>query len=131
MNRSWSFDLPYERAPKGLSQNHRPSHWSVKAKSTAEVRQIVAHWCLRLINTPLDRCRVNVEWVVNTRHRRDEDNLAPFLKAIYDGIGADRGVSAHIVPDDAPEYMEKVGATIRYDKDATPHFTVTVTELES
>jgi hypothetical protein len=94
------------------------SHWSVKAKSTADVRTIVAHKCLLLINEPLGRVRVDVEWVVNTRHRRDTDNLAPFLKAIYDGIGADRGLSARIVLDDDPSHMEKVGATIRYDKTA-------------
>lgn len=77
----------------------------------------------------LDRVRVNVVWVVNTRARRDTDNLAPFLKAIYDGIGADSGVSAHLVEDDAPEYMEKPGATIRYERGALPHFEVTITEV--
>jgi hypothetical protein len=128
MSREWTFELPYTRAPKGLSANDR-SHWRTKAASTQEVRIEVAALATIALIPPLERCRVDVEWVVNTRARRDTDNLAPFLKAIYDGIGADRGVSAHVVPDDAPEYMEKVGATIRYDKDATPHFEVTVRDL--
>jgi hypothetical protein len=82
------------------------------------------------MNLPrVDRIRVDVAWIVKDHIRRDTDNLAPFLKAIYDGIGADKGVSAHVVPDDAPEFMEKVGATIRYDREATPHFEVTITEL--
>ncbi|MFF2054138.1 hypothetical protein ACFVU2_21205 [Leifsonia sp. NPDC058194] len=129
MSRSWTFDLAFERAPKGLSANDRPGHWSVKARSTSIVRTLVAAH-VRGANVPaLNRCRVDVVWVVNTRHRRDEDNLAPFLKAIYDGIGADKGISAHVVPDDDPAHMEKVGATIRYERDAVAHFSVTITEL--
>ncbi|OJX72812.1 hypothetical protein [Leifsonia sp. 71-9] len=129
MNRQWTFTLGYERAPKGLNANDRPSHWAVKHASTQNVRLFVSTE-IRALNIPtLQKCRVDVVWVVNTRHRRDEDNLAPFLKAIYDGIGADKGISAHLVPDDAPQYMEKVGATIRYEKDAQPHFEVTITEV--
>lgn len=128
MTGSWSFELAYPRAPKGLNLNDR-SHWAVKAKSTEVVRwQVMAS--VRHLKVPvLERAQVDVEWVVNTRARRDTDNLAPFMKAIYDGIGADKGVSAHILEDDAPEFMLKTGATIRYDKALTPHFVVTITEL--
>lgn len=130
MTRSWHFELAYSRAPKGLNLNDR-SHWAVKAKSTETVRlQVMA--AVRNLRVPvLERARVDVEWVVNTKARRDTDNLAPFMKAIYDGIGADKGVSAHILEDDAPEFMAKTGATIRYEKTATPHFVVRITELGS
>jgi Holliday junction resolvase RusA-like endonuclease len=77
----------------------------------------------------LEKCRVDVTWFVNTRTRRDTDNLAPLLKAIYDGLGSDTGVSARIVPDDAPAFMEKPEATIIFDKKCKPHFRVTITEL--
>jgi hypothetical protein len=127
ITRMWVFTLPFDRAPKGLSSNDRP-HWATKARSTSIVRTLVAAKVRDEQVPQLNRCRVDVEWVVNTRHRRDTDNLAPFLKAIYDGIGADKGISAHVVPDDAPEYMEKVGATIRYEKGAEPHFEVTIKE---
>lgn len=128
MTRSWSFDLAYKRAPSGLNLNDR-SHWAVKAKSTEMVRlQVMA--AVRHLRVPvLERAQVDVEWVVNTKARRDTDNLAPFMKAIYDGIGADKGVSAHILEDDAPEFMLKTSATIRYEKEAVQHFVVTITDL--
>lgn len=129
--RSWSFILPYERAPKGLNANDR-AHWRTKARSTDQVRQACRLQSLIAeIPDGLTKVRVDVTWVVADRRRRDEDNLAPFLKAIYDGLGADKGVSARIVPDDAPEFMSKPGATIRYEKGATAHFIVTVTEVTS
>lgn len=126
--RSWSFSLPFTRPPAGLSANDRGGRW-VRARSTAAVREMVFYTVRALHIGVLDRCRVDVVWVVADRRRRDTDNLSPFMKAIFDGIGADKGVSAHVVDDDAPEYMIKPGATIRYVKGCTPHFEVTITEV--
>lgn len=124
---SWSFDLPYTRPPRGLHANDR-AHWRRKAKSTQEVRAAVFA-LTRAAHVPaLERIRVDVEWVVPDRRKRDTDNVSPLLKAIYDGIGSDRGVSARIVEDDSPEFMSKPGATIRYEPGCTAHFTVTITE---
>ena len=124
----WGFDLNIPKPPPGLSANDR-FHHMVKARATADVRATLYWLCARCNVPAMARCRVDVVWVVKDRRRRDTDNLAPLLKAIYDGIGSDKGTSAHIVPDDAPEFMEKPGATIRYDKDATPHFEITITEV--
>lgn len=121
-----SFTLPYKRPPEGLSANDRV-FWAVKAQSTNAVRQVVTAKAQRW--RKCQRVRVDVVWVVADQRRRDADNAAPFLKAIYDGLGADRGVSAHLVPDDDPDHMEKPGLTFRYEKGATPHFVVTVTEV--
>lgn len=126
--RAWSFDLEYDRAPRGLSANDR-SHWSIKSRSTKRVRGEVFRAVTDLGIPRLARCRVEVVWVVNTKHRRDTDNLAPFLKAIYDGIGSDRGISAAIVADDDPDHMEKPAATIEYDRGASPHFRVSIRDL--
>jgi hypothetical protein len=93
------------------------------------VRQMVFAYTRAAHVPALERCRVEVEWVVVTKHRRDTDNLAPLLKAIYDGVGSDRGVSARIVEDDDPAHMVKPGATIRYAPDETPRFVVTITDL--
>lgn len=125
---SWSFDLPFVSPPKGLSANDR-GHWGRKASNTAMVRQMV-FVKVRAAHVPaLERCRVDVEWVVVTRHRRDSDNCAPLLKAIFDGIGSDKGVSARVVDDDDPAHMVKPAATIRYAPDETPRFVVTITDL--
>lgn len=124
----WMFILDYPRPPKGLSANDR-THWSVKAGASADIRYEVMVKVRALRLGVLDRVRVDVVWVVADRRRRDTDNLAPFLKAIYDGIGADKGVSAHLVDDDDPAHMEKPGATIRYEKCARAHFEVSIAEV--
>ena len=124
----WSFTLLMGRAPKGLSANDR-AHWRTKAVSTQQVREMVMLKVRQAKVPALEKCRVNVEWVVKDKRRRDADNLAPFLKAIYDGIGADKGVSARIVEDDAPQYMEKIGATIRHEPGCVPRFVVTITDI--
>ena len=126
---AWWFELPYASLPPGLSMNDRGKHWA-KTRSTAMVRKDVVALVAQSGVPAMGRIRVDVTWFVKTKHRRDTDNAAPLLKAIYDAIGSDRGVSAHIVADDAPEFMEKPGATIHYDKECTPHFVVTITRLD-
>jgi hypothetical protein len=124
----WSFILNYPRAPKGLNANDR-SHWRTKARSTQQVRDVVATIVQNMPIPTVERVRVDCVWVVATRAKRDPDNLAPFLKAVYDAIGSDRGVSAHLVADDSPKYMEKVGATIRYEYGCDAHFIITITDI--
>ena len=124
-----TFILDYPRPPKGLSANDRV-HWSIRRGATADIRLEVMAKTRALHLGSAERVRVDVVWIVADRKRRDTDNLAPFLKAIYDGIGADKGVSARIVEDDAPEFMDKPSATIRYQYGARPHFEVTITVVD-
>ena len=124
--KEWSFILDYPRPPKGLSANDRPGHWSIKHGATQDVRTDVFVKTRALRLGVLDAIRVDVVWVVADRRRRDTDNAAPFLKAIYDGIGADKGVSAHLVDDDDPAHMYKAPLTIRYEKGVRPHFEVSI-----
>lgn len=126
----WSFTLPYPRPPRGLHANDR-IHWRGKAKSSAKVRQDV-FTLVRAAHVPaLERIRVDVEWVVPDRRKRDTDNLAPLLKVIYDAIGSDRGISARIVEDDDPLHMSKPSATIRHSHGELAHFIVTITDIET
>ena len=118
--------LPLPRPPKGLSANDR-THWSVRARESVKLRMQVT----RLVEhmEPMQRCRVEIVWVVRDQRRRDADNPDPMCKAIYDAIGSDRGVGARLVPDDAPEYMEKPRLRIEYRPGCDPHFEVTITDL--
>ncbi|MCK8477212.1 hypothetical protein [Microbacterium aurugineum] len=125
---TWILELPFERPPKGLSANDR-AHWAVKSKATAVVRAQVKHLALAAGIEPMQRCQVEVIWVVKDKRRRDADNAAPLAKAIFDGLAADKGVSAHIVADDDPAHMVKLMPRIDYRPDATPHFEVIVTDL--
>ena len=122
------FILDYPRPPKGLSANDR-QHWAVKAGATADIRMEVMAKTRALHLGELERVRVDVVWVVADKRKRDEDGPDPFCKAIYDGIGASKGVSARLVEDDSPEYMEKPRLSIRYERGARPHFEVTITEV--
>lgn len=127
-SKAWSFILDYPRPPKGLSANDRPNRW-VKAGSVADVRMEVMARTRALKLGVLDAIRVDITWVVADKRRRDADGPDPFCKAIYDGIGADKGISAHLVDDDTPEFMEKPRLTIRYEKGVRPHFEVRITEV--
>ena len=124
---TWTLTLPHTRPPKGLSANDR-AHWAVKSKATAGIRAEVVKLATLAGIPKLQRIQVEIVWVVTDKRRRDADNAAPFAKAIFDGLAADKGVSAHIVPDDAPEYMTKLMPRIEYRPDDTPHFEVIVTD---
>lgn len=124
---TWTLELPYLRPPKGLSANDR-AHWAVKSKATAAVREQVMRLAQQADVPTMQRCQVEVIWVVGDKRRRDADNAAPFAKAIFDGLAADKGVSAHIVPDDAPEFMTKLMPRIDYQPGCTPHFEVHITD---
>lgn len=125
---TWTLELGYTKPPDGLSANDR-THWAVKSKSTAAVRSLVKYLALEAGIEPMQRCQVEVIWVVTDRRRRDVDNHLYFYKAICDGLGADRGVSAHIVPDDTPEYMTKMIPRIEYRPGSTPHFEVLISDI--
>lgn len=126
----WMFTLNYARPPKGLHANDR-AHWAVKAGATADIRLEVMAKVRALRIGTLEHCTVQVVWVVGDKRKRDTDNLAPFMKAIFDGIGSNsKGYSAHLVDDDDPEHMSKPGAQIRYDRGTKPFFEITITAEE-
>jgi hypothetical protein len=125
----WTFRLNYPRPPKGLHANDR-AHWRTKAKSTETIREEVMLRVRSLRLGELPACAVQVVWVVGDHHKRDADNIYPLCKAIYDGIGSDRGTSARLVTDDDPQHMRKDAPAIRYVADSPAHFVVIITELD-
>lgn len=125
---SWTLVLPYPRPPKGLHSNDR-AHWRVKAKSTAEVRDMVVHLCRAQRIPPMQRVSVAIVWVVPNRLKRDADGPDPLSKVIYDAIGSDRGVSAGLVADDTPEFMDKPRLRIEHRPGEAAHFEITITDI--
>lgn len=124
---TWLLELGYTKPPPGLSANDR-SHWATKARSVAAVRGLVKSLATRAGIPTMQRCQVEVIWVVADKRRRDADNAAPFAKAIFDGLGADKGVTARIVPDDDPAHMVKLMPRIEHRPGCTPHFEVVITD---
>ncbi|ALJ22076.1 hypothetical protein AOA12_20155 [Microbacterium sp. No. 7] len=124
----WTIVLPYPRPPDGLSANSR-THWRVKARATAEVRNLVVALTRSHRVPKMQRCEVQIVWVVTDRRKRDTDGPDPFCKAIYDAIGSDRGISAHIVPDDSPEWMSKPRLRIEYRPGEKARFEVTIRDI--
>lgn len=96
VTRSHEFDWP--RPP--LTANQRMHHMQ-RARITRDVRT-AAGFAFRTF-PEVGRVRVELTWVVTDRRRRDVDNIVPTLKAICDGL-----VDVEIVPDDTPEYMDKI-----------------------
>jgi hypothetical protein len=114
-----TFVFPWKVAPLSLNQR---LHHMAKAKITAELRSLMHAEARRI--PELDRCEVRLVWVVNSRRRRDEENIVATLKPLCDGL-----VDAEVVPDDTPQFMHKLMPEIRYEKGATPHFEFTITEV--
>ena len=97
---------------------HKAAEWriirDIRTRMHAEARFI----------PELERIEVRLVWFVNTRRRRDDENIVATLKPLCDGL-----VDAEVVPDDTREYMVKHMPEIRYEKGCTPRFEFTVTEL--
>ncbi|MCE0510865.1 hypothetical protein LVJ59_17595 [Microbacterium sp. KKR3/1] len=125
---NWILELPYERPPKGLSANYR-GHWAPKAKSTAEVRALVVTLARNAAIPTMGRMQVELVWVVTDNRKRDADNVFPLLKVAADGLASDRGVSAHVVPDDSPEWCVKIAPRIEKRDGETAHFELIVTDI--
>lgn len=124
----WTIRLLYPSIPAGLSANHRPHHMA-KHRAVKAIREEVMLKVRQARVPALERCRVELIWFVTSHRTRDEDNLAPFAKAIYDGIGSNKGISARIVDDDSPEFMEKVTPRIEHMPGGEAHFAVIITDL--
>jgi crossover junction endodeoxyribonuclease RusA len=115
-----TFRLDWTTPP--LTENQRWSHWANKGRVVKDVRLTGRLLTARFPGTgPVE---VTLTWIVNTRHRRDADNIVPTLKALCDGL-----VDAGVVPDDTPEWMVKHMPVIRYDKSVPPHMELRVTRM--
>lgn len=128
MSGRWVLRLPLTKPPRGLSANYR-GHWAPKARSTAEVRALVVALARNAGIPTMGRMQVELVWVVTDNRKRDADNVFPLLKAAADGLASDRGVSAHLVPDDSPEWCVKITPRIEKREDDTAHFELIVTDI--
>jgi crossover junction endodeoxyribonuclease RusA len=102
----WTLVLPYETPP--VTANQRMNHFA-RARHVKTLRGTTGMLARAARIPELGTCRVTLTWFVNTRHRRDADNVVPTLKAACDGL-----VDAGIVPDDTPDLMDKRMPVITY-----------------
>lgn len=116
-----TFRFDWTKAP--LSMNYR-LHRMAEAKIVKEIRSTM-HARARHI-PEMEKCRVELVWYVNTKTRRDEENIVPILKALCDGL-----VDAEVVEDDVPKYMKKMMPRIVYIPKAVDvaHFEFSVYEV--
>lgn len=115
----YDLEFPWTSPPLTANQRH---HWARKSRITAAVRDTARYAAWRL--PALARCEVTLTWYVNTKHRRDADNIVPTLKALCDGL-----VDAGVVIDDTPDLMKKLMPVITYDTTVTPHMVLRVARI--
>jgi crossover junction endodeoxyribonuclease RusA len=115
-----TYRLDWKSPP--LTENQRWGHWSEKGRVVKDVRLTGKLLVARM--PPTQKVEVTLVWFVNTRARRDEDNVVPTLKALCDGI-----VDAGIVEDDTPAFMAKNMPVIIYEKHTPPHMELVVTPI--
>lgn len=111
--------LTFDWARPPLNANQR-LHWAAKAKLTRQIRDTTALLARKM--TPAKHITVQLVWVVTDKRRRDSDNTYPTFKAMCDGI-----VDAGVVTDDTPQYMTKLGPTIRHEPGGTARLELEVT----
>lgn len=105
MTARWELRLPYQRPP--LSMNQR-NHWAVAHRAKTDLQEAVM-WLLKAQKVPaLDEATIWLEWTPGVVRRRDTDNPEPTRKACIDAI-----VSAGLLPDDTPEYVQRPENVIR------------------
>ncbi|UGS26365.1 hypothetical protein K8F61_17320 [Microbacterium resistens] len=120
----YKIPLPWGAPP--LTANHR-LHFREEAKRTAAIRRAAREGAVAQRIPAMTRPTVTLVWLVETRHRRDADNLVPTLKALADGL-----VDARVTADDTPEAMHKPMPIIAYAKGhpAAPGMTLLLWESD-
>ena len=118
MNLPQTFTFGWSKAP--LSLNYR-FHYLKEAKITRELRELMRVQAYLI--EPVERCEVELVWIVADRRRRDEENVVPTLKALCDGL-----VDAGVVQDDTPIFMRKLMPVVRYVKGEKARFEFTIRE---
>jgi hypothetical protein len=116
--------LPYTKPPEALRANSHP-HWSARSRDSRQVRTDVATLAraagLHLL-TGVRHVTVQLVWAPGDRRHRDPGNLAPFQKALLDGLTPTRAVARHVrgrltvvhhvgvglIPDDGPEFATEL-----------------------
>ena len=111
--------LPWKAPVLNLN---RKSHWAVKTRDTRTVREVTAVLCRDIDKA--NKIRVRLVYVPKDNRRRDADNLVAMLKPICDGI-----VDAGIVPDDTPQFMEKLMPEVARADPKQPRFELYVESI--
>ncbi|MGR4009178.1 hypothetical protein [Leucobacter sp. 1207-22] len=82
-------------------------HFQQAGKLAREIRAAAAEWASTLPR--MSRCIVEMEWLVNTKTRRDDENPVASMKPFCDGL-----VDGGLVEDDTALFMVKLMPRITY-----------------
>lgn len=121
--------LPWDAPPVKPNGGHGNIY--AHAGKVKEVRKAAGILAWSAAIPPLPKCRVELVWYVPDRRKRDADNLVWTLKPICDALSSSRQPHDHqIVPDDTPEFMEKLMPRIVYAPGESKRLVLTITEME-
>lgn len=100
--------LRFTWASPPIHLNQSGGHWAKRSTRVADVRRAGYFAAVNQLRG-IDHVTAQLVWWVNTKTKRDTDNVVPTLKALCDGV-----VDAGVVPDDTPRHMTKPEVQIRY-----------------
>ena len=126
---TWVLTLPYPKPSPGLSLNDTKANRWRRHESVQTIRNMVVLKARNARIPVMQRMQIELVWVVKDKRVRDPDNITPVLKAAADGLASNRGISAHLVPDDSPDYCTKLMPRIEYQPGSTPHFEVIISDI--
>lgn len=130
--REWVIELPWSAPP--VKPNGGYGNRYAHAAKVKQVRQAGGLLARDAEIPELARCQVLLEWHVGDRTKRDADNLVMLLKVLCDSISGGRAAKKvatdwNVVPDDAPEWMDKLMPRVVYVKGQPKRMTFTVREI--
>lgn len=111
----YALHLPWEKNPIPANKPSGRSHWTHQYRAVSLVRNTAMTLALHRI-PPQERIRVRLDWEVATKHKRDEDNLVPTMKALVDGL-----VRGGVIVDDTRQYCLRDMPVINYRPNRTAH----------
>lgn len=113
---------PFKRPPMSLNEQRRAHHFQV-AKAKKEVGDVIGWHAKRQGMGRLKPSIIKVTWFAPDKRKRDNDSLAPFLKAAKDAL-----VGAGVWPDDNSTWVVEDRMAVDYDKD-NPRIEVSIVEV--
>ena len=114
--------IPWARPPLTSNDQRRASWHKVRA-AKLEVESMIYWLCKQQKVPELAPSTISVVWFAPNRRTRDNDALAPFLKAAKDGL-----VKAGVFVDDSSEWITDDHMAINTTQPTKPRIEVRITE---
>lgn len=119
--RTWLLETGWTKPPISVNDER---HWRYRWRAAKAIHARIHGAITYLKIPPLTGVHVAMHYYPPDRRRRDEDNLTRTQKHVIDAL-----VTAGLIPDDTPEYVDWVKPTIHPPDRTNPRIEFILTEI--